>query len=112
MSHDVRRQTSASVVSRRVVEPKRSALSAPVQRQMRVGDQCVRGEIGGLFAVADRCDNVPRKEVQADQASGVGLAHVFMGGDVFERGARIVCKAFAEGLWREREVGRPKRGEL
>ena len=44
MSHDARRQASASVVSRRVVELKRSALSAPVQRQARVGDQFVRGE--------------------------------------------------------------------
>ena len=41
--------------------------------------------LGRHPAVADRCDNVPRKEVQADQASGAGLAHVFMGGDVFDR---------------------------
>ena len=99
-------------MSRRVVEPKRSALSAPVQRQMRVGDQFVRGEIGGLFAVADRCDNVPRKEVQADQASGVGLAHVFMGGDVFDRGAWVVCEAFAEDIGENEKSDRPKRGEL
>jgi hypothetical protein len=80
---------------------------------MRVGDQFVRGGIGGLFAVTDRCDNVPRKEVQADQASGgAGLAHVFMGGDVFDRGARIVCKAFAEDIGANEKSDRLKRGEL
>jgi hypothetical protein len=97
--------------ARMIGEPFDSALSAPVQRQMRVGDQFVRGGIGGLFAVKDRCDNVPRKEVQADQASGgAGLAHVFMGGDVFDRGARIVCKAFAEDIGANEKSDRLKRG--
>lgn len=41
----------------------RSALGPPVKRQAGVGHELVRSEIGGLFAVEDRCDDIRRQMV-------------------------------------------------
>src|SRR5208283_2547902 len=70
-------------------ESERSPLGAPVDRKTSVGHKLVRSKIGGLFAAEDRCNNVRREVVQSDQASGVGPAHVLLGGGVFQRRARI-----------------------
>src|SRR5271155_3908802 len=48
-------------------EPERRALTAPIERQARVGDQLVRSEIGGLFSVEDRRDDIGRKDMGANE---------------------------------------------